>query len=142
MERAATALECSHDLAYSTIHDRLKFRNVCAKWSLFRTKRLCTNIEMTLHRALVRRIMTYAYPACTCAADNHILKLERLQKKVLHTIGNFPRFTPVRDLHVAFKLLYIYDCLTKLCRQQAEIIQNHENAIVLNIGQDEPRHRK
>jgi hypothetical protein len=27
-------------------------------------------------------------------------------------------------------------------RQQAEIIQNHENANVRNIGQGEPRHRK
>jgi hypothetical protein len=31
---------------------------------------------------------------------------------------------------------------TKLCRQQAEVIQNHENANVRNIGQGEPRHRK
>jgi hypothetical protein len=29
---------------------------------------------------------------------------------------------------MAFKLSYIYDYVTKLCRQQAEVIQNHENA--------------
>jgi hypothetical protein len=28
----ATALGCSHGLAYSTIHDHLKFRKVCARW--------------------------------------------------------------------------------------------------------------
>jgi hypothetical protein len=39
---------------------------------------------------------------------------------------------------IAFKLPYIYDYITKLCRQQAEVIQNH----VRNIGQGEPRHRK
>jgi hypothetical protein len=27
-----TALGCSHSLAYSIIHDRLKFRKVCARW--------------------------------------------------------------------------------------------------------------
>jgi hypothetical protein len=27
-------------------------------------------------------------------------------------------------------------------RQQAEVIQNHENANVCNIGQGKPRHRK
>jgi hypothetical protein len=43
---------------------------------------------------------------------------------------------------MAFKLLYIYDYIRKLCRQQAEVIQNHENANVHNIGQGEPRHRK
>jgi hypothetical protein len=52
--------------------------------------------------------MSYACPAWEFAGDNHLLKLQRLQKKkVLRTIGNFPRRTPVRDLHVAFKLPYI-----------------------------------
>jgi hypothetical protein len=32
----------------------------------------------------------------------------------------------------------IYDYITKLCRQQAEVIQNHENKNVRNIGQGEP----
>jgi hypothetical protein len=32
--------------------------------------------------------------------------------------------------------------MTKLSRQQAEVIQNQENANVRNIGQGEARHRK
>jgi hypothetical protein len=44
---------------------------------------------------------------------------------------------------MAFKLrIYIYNYITNLCRQQAEVIQNHENTNVRNIGQGEPRHRK
>jgi hypothetical protein len=35
-----------------------------------------------------------------------------------------------------------YNYITKSCRQQAEVIQNHRNANVRNIGQGEPRHRK
>jgi hypothetical protein len=42
---------------------------------------------------------------------------------------------------MAFKLLYLYDYIKKVCRQQAEVIQNHENANVHNIGH-EPWHRK
>jgi hypothetical protein len=34
----------------------------------------------------------------------------------------------------------VYDYITKLCRQQAEIIQNHENEHVRGIGQGEERH--
>jgi hypothetical protein len=37
---------------------------------------------------------------------------------------------------------YTYDYITKLCTQQAEVIQNHENENVHNIGQGEARHRK
>jgi hypothetical protein len=32
--------------------------------------------------------------------------------------------------------------LTKLCRQQAEVIQNHDNENVRNIGQVEAQHKK
>jgi hypothetical protein len=52
-----------------------------------------------------------------------------------------PHHWKFRDLHMAFKLPYIYDYITKLCRQQGEVIQNHENAIIRNIGRGEPRHR-
>jgi hypothetical protein len=48
------------------------------------------------------------------------------------------RFAP------AFNLPYIYmrDYGTKLCRQQAEVIQNHENEYVRVIGKGEARYRK
>jgi hypothetical protein len=88
--------------------------------------------------------MIYACPAWEFAADNHLLKLQRLQNKVLRTIENFPRHTPIRDVHMALKLPFIYDytSITKLCGQQAEVIQNHQNANARNIGQGESRHRK
>jgi hypothetical protein len=38
--------------------------------------------------------------------------------------------------------VYIYDYIRKLCRQQAEVLQNHENANVRNIEEGELRHRK
>jgi hypothetical protein len=49
-------------------------------------------------------ILPFVYAAGHC---------QRLQNKFLRTIGNFPRRTPVRDLHMAFKRLYIYDYITK-----------------------------
>jgi hypothetical protein len=51
--------------------------------------------------------MTYASPAWEFAADTHLLKLQRLQNKVLCTIGNFRRHTPVQELHKAFNIPYI-----------------------------------
>jgi hypothetical protein len=68
--------------------------------------------------------------------------LQHLQNKVLRAIGNFPRHTPVRDLRMAFRLPYVYDYMTELCRQQAEVILNHDNKNERCIGQGEPRHRK
>jgi hypothetical protein len=67
---------------------------------------------------------------------------QRLQNKVLHTIRNFPRRTPVREMYKAFHLPYVYDCMAKLCRQQAEVILNNDIKNVRNIGQGEARHKK
>jgi hypothetical protein len=86
--------------------------------------------------------MTYACPAWEFAAECYLLKLQRLQNKVLRTIGNFPKRTSVRDMLKAFHIPYVYDYITKSCRQQAEVIHNHENENVRYIGQDEARHRK
>jgi hypothetical protein len=50
--------------------------------------------------------------------------------------------TGSRIAHTAFNIPYVYDFITKLCRQQAEVILNHNNENVRNIGQGEARHRK
>jgi hypothetical protein len=66
---------------------------------------------------------------------------QRLQNKVLRSIGNFPRRTPTGELHMAFNIPYVYDFITQLCRQQAEVIQNQENATLRNIHQGEAMQR-
>jgi hypothetical protein len=64
--------------------------------------------------------------------------MQRLQKRVLRATGNIDKCTPVRELHVAFEILFIYDNLTKLCRIQAEVILQHVNPNVRGIGQEKP----
>jgi hypothetical protein len=66
------------------------------------------------------------------------MKLQRLQNKVLR-IGNYPRRTQVRDFHMVFHFLFVYDYITKLCRQQADVILNHDNENVRNTRQVEAR---
>jgi hypothetical protein len=58
--------------------------------------------------------MTYICPAWKSAADTHLIKLQRLQNKVLRTTGNIPGHTPVREKQMASQLPYVYDCMTKV----------------------------
>jgi hypothetical protein len=97
------------------------FRTFIRIYSLFKSERLSANIKFTLHKALIRSVMTYAYPAWEFAAECHLLILHRLQNKVLHTIGNFPRCTSVHDMHKAFNIQCVYDYITKSCRQQEKL---------------------
>jgi hypothetical protein len=73
------------------------------------------------------------------AADTHLMKL---QNRVLHATGNLDRRTPIHDFLLAFKIPYVYDYVTKLCRRQAEVILNHKNRNVRVIRQGEAMHRK
>jgi hypothetical protein len=111
-------------------------------YSLFKSGRVSANIKLTLDKALIRSVMTYACSAWEFAAETPLSKLQRLQNRVLRTIGKLQRRTTVRDLHMAFQIPYVYDYVTKLCRHQAKVIQNHENENIGYIGQGEARHRK
>jgi hypothetical protein len=74
---------------------------------------------MTLHKGIISSLMTYDCPVWEFAADTILIKLKRLPNKVILTIGNFPRRTPVHEIHMAFHLPYVYDYVTKLCWQHA-----------------------
>jgi hypothetical protein len=111
-------------------------------YSLCKSERLSSNIKVTIHKAMIRTVMTYACPAWELAPDTYLLKLQRMQIKVLRTTGNFPRCTRVRDLHTAFSLPYVYGYIRELCRHKTEVIQNHENEHARSIGECEARHRK
>jgi hypothetical protein len=62
-------------------------------------------------------------------------------RRVLRTVGNVSRRSSARDLHVAVQIPYVCHCITKLCRQQAEVIRNLDNGNFRNIGQGETPHR-
>jgi hypothetical protein len=90
-----------------------------------KARRFSTNIKLILHKALIAFEMPSACPAWEFAAETDLLKTQRLQNRVIHTTGYFPRRTSVRDMHLAFQIPYVHDYITKLCRKQAEITKNH-----------------
>jgi hypothetical protein len=74
----------------------------------FQSDKLSTKTKMTLYRALIRSKMTYACPAWESAAGTQLLKLQRLQNKVLRVIGGVPRRTPIRNMHAELQIPYVY----------------------------------
>jgi hypothetical protein len=114
------------------------FRTFIKIHSLFRSELLSTNIKVTYQKGLVRSVL----PHQRIRTDTYVLKWQRRQNDVLRITGNFARCVSAHDLHMAIVLPHIYDYITKLCRQQAEVIRNHDNEHVCTIGQSEARHRK
>jgi hypothetical protein len=50
------------------------FRTFIGVYSLLKSERLSTNIKITLHKALIRSVITYACPTFEFAADTHLIK--------------------------------------------------------------------
>jgi hypothetical protein len=121
------------------MNEAKSFQTYIRVYSLFRSKRLGTNIKLALHKALIKQVMTYACSAWEYAEDIHLLKLQHLQNKVLRTTGNFPRYKPVRDLHMDFNLPYVYNYTVQAT---SKVLQNHENDHVHSTEQSQARHRK
>jgi hypothetical protein len=96
-------------------------------YSIFKIKHMSVNIKLIVFRSLIRSIIAYASSTWEFAVDIYLMKLQCLHNRVLRAIGQLHRTTPVRDLHVEFKIPYVHDYATKLCRRQTEIILNHEN---------------
>jgi hypothetical protein len=119
------------------LHGAKDFRTFIRIYFLFKSEWLSTTLNLALQKVLKRSVMTYACPVWEFLEDTHLMKYERLQNKVLRTIGNFPRCTPLRDMHMAFHLLYVYDNVTKLSRKQAGVVLNHGDENVRNIAQGE-----
>jgi hypothetical protein len=111
-------------------------------YSLFKSGLLNTNIKLPFSKALIRSVMTYACPTCESAADAQFWKLQRLKNRLLRAVGNLDKSTSVCELHVASKILHVCDYITKLYREQGEVIQNHLNTNEPSTGQREAMHRK
>jgi hypothetical protein len=70
---------------------RLHIENTSAKalgtyirtYSVFKSNHLSANIKLIVYRALLKSIMTYACPTWEFAKDIHLMKLQRLQNRVL-----------------------------------------------------------
>jgi hypothetical protein len=93
----------------------------------------------------------YCRERCFLCGPRHSLRHPTTEEllEAVFSVRSVPRLynedqrdKPVREIHKAFQVPCIYDFIMKLCRQQAEVIQNHENANVRDIGKGEARHRK
>jgi hypothetical protein len=66
-----------------------------------------------------------------------MLKLQRLQNRILRAIGNLSRGTQTLTLHGGFQTPYVYDYITKIYKKQAEVIQTHGNMNIRNTAKNE-----
>jgi hypothetical protein len=113
------------------------FRTFVSIYFLVKSERLSAKTKLNLYKALIRSKIPYACPTWEFAVDSHLLELQRLQNRVLRTIGNLSRRTPTHALHLALQIPYVYDYVTGICRIQAEVTQKPDDLNIRNIERNE-----
>jgi hypothetical protein len=67
-------------------------------------------------------------PVCLKVCDRHpSFEIAAPAKQGCLHYWQFPRRTTICELLVVSKIPYVYDFITKVCRQEAVVIQNHDN---------------
>jgi hypothetical protein len=77
-------------------------------YSLFRCELLSANIQLNPLQGTDQISSDLRFSRLGISGrDTYLLKVLRMQNKVLLTIGNFPSHTSVRDMHTAVNLPYV-----------------------------------
>jgi hypothetical protein len=87
------------------------FMRIC---SLFKNDRLSSNIELTFREALIRTVMTYAWPAWELAAGTYLLKLQPCKTRFFAPLEIFESAHRSAIYTRLSNLSYVYDYI-KIC---------------------------
>jgi hypothetical protein len=95
----------------------------------FKNEQLNINIKLTINKALIT--------SATLGICGKCQSLESVRPAKQGYSHHWQFSNAYTGLSLGFKTTVTSDYITKLCRKQAEVIQNHENGHVRSIGHGE-----
>lgn len=106
------------------------------------TSKLNIRTSLTIYKALVRSIITYASPVWGHASKTHMSKLQKLQNRVLYTVTKLPRVTPIWTLHKETNMDTIQEYIATSAATFYESCNGHENPQIAELGRYDITHDK
>ena len=90
-----------------------------------RKSKLSVENKILIFKVVLRPIYTYACPIFTDIAKTHLMKLQRIQNKILKMILNLPWYTSTQDIHQTNNIEMVNDFIQKLsanyrCRMESQ----------------------
>jgi hypothetical protein len=90
--------------------------------------------KILLYKLHLRSMITYAAPVWSATSLTNYHQLQVYQSKCLRVIGDFPRCTPISNLHVHFRIISIRQFIYHLTDKFFVRCPVHPNPLVRNIG--------
>jgi hypothetical protein len=105
------------------------FRTFTGIYSLFKSERLRANTKQILHKALIKSAMTLPASPGNLRLTPTLWHCRAWKTSSPHHYWLSKAHTDPRVACGFFKIPYVCDFVTKLCRQQAEVLQKYGNEI-------------
>jgi len=90
--------------------------------------------KITLYKLFIHSVLTYAAPVWSNTSSSNYRRLQILQSKCLHVIGNYPRRTPIPRLHTTLNVAPIRDFIYHLTDNFFGSCAARPNPLVRSIG--------
>jgi len=87
-----------------------------------------------LYKLLLRSTITYAAPVRSSTSLTNYRHLQVYQSKCLRVIGNFPRRTPISNLHIYLQMIPICQFIYNLTDKFFVSCPAHPNPLIRNTG--------
>lgn len=92
--------------------------------------------KLSLYRAMIRPILTYASPIFSNCAKTHFERLQKMQNKALKMATNSEwLYTRTSTLHESTGIPMMRDFVSKLNDSFYSRCNSHDNALISNLGQ-------
>jgi hypothetical protein len=101
---------------------------------LARHSPLTTPNKILLYKLLLRSMVTYAAPVWSSTSPTNYRHLQVYQSKCLRVIGDFPRRTPVSNLHTYLQMIPIHQFIYNLTDKFFVSCPAHPNPLIRNTG--------
>jgi hypothetical protein len=90
--------------------------------------------KMLLYKLLLRSMITYAAPVWSSTSPTNYRLLQVYQSKCLRVIGDFPRRTPISNLHGHLRIIPIRQFIYHLTDKFFMSCPMHPNPLIRNTG--------
>ncbi|KAJ4427739.1 hypothetical protein ANN_25392, partial [Periplaneta americana] len=91
-------------------------------------------VGLTMYKALIRSVITYAAPAWRFAAVSHLRKLQVIQNQVIRLITHLPRVASRRKFHDELELPTIDEFIARLARNLYAEVRANPNPLISGLG--------
>jgi len=113
---------------------------IAVRWSNLGLRYLDSKIVLTipnkilLYKLLLRSVITYAAPVWCSTSLTNYRHLQVYQSKCLRVIGDFPRRTPISNLHTYLQMIPIRQFTYNLTDKFFVSCPAHSNPLIRNTG--------